>query len=303
MFGKLGQTDTYSTVSTTKETWAAKTLLRPRTPPSIVKWPDPHLSIGQHRSSLRNQNFWDITGPALQKLGPLKAEVQNLLEKHVEHLKPDPKKTSHSTDAPLQYDLFMVGCATDKACPTLIMISPRETTRGRVIKLIKDSKLLEKSDYAGVLLGQCSRHPRYPKSKHPRQIAGDSGLQIENERILRRPVFIKWSNPKPTNGLRIYIPSEDPQKFRRATLGGFLDLTLADTTTMAVGMTVAHVFEFSPTDDGVSNSDEAEGSENDVFAFELDGPVPEGYCEDTTGHDLSAICMNYMPDLFYNNHS
>jgi hypothetical protein len=269
MFEKSGTADTYSTVAKAvakgKETWAAKLMLRTQ-PPAEFKWPDPESSIGRHRSSLGKLNFWDITGPATSLI-PLKKEVKILFDKHVDHLKPDPKKDFSPT---ILFDLFMTGCSDNTACPTLVIICADKSSRGKAIKLVRDSKLLEKPEYSPVLLGQCSKNPRYLNAQLPREIATDSA-PLENAVILRRPVFMNRSDLKPSHGLSIYIPTEGPQKYRKATLGGFLGLTLSNGETVVVGMTVAHAFKPSSAAEVETDS----GSEDDLAEFEFDGPTPE----------------------------
>jgi hypothetical protein len=178
MFEKSGAPDTYSTVPKARETWMAKSMLRTQ-PPAGVKRPDSESSIGRHRSSLGKLNFWDITGPATSLI-PLKKEVKILFDKHVDHLKPDPKKDCSPT---ILFDLFMTGCTEDTACPTLVIICADKSSRGKAIKLVRDSNLLEKPEYSPVLLGQCSKNPRYLNAQLPQEITKGSALDPGNARI------------------------------------------------------------------------------------------------------------------------
>jgi hypothetical protein len=79
------------------------------------------------------------------------------------------------------------------------------------------------------------------------------------------------SDQNPSHGLSIYIPTEGPQRYRKATLGGYLGLTLANGEIVVVGMTVAHAFKPSSAADVEMDS----GSEDDLVEFEFEGPTPE----------------------------
>jgi len=273
MFENSGTADTYSIIPKGKEkrTWTVKSILRTK-PPAEAKWPNPQLSVGRHRSSLGNLNFWDIEGPATS-LTPLKNEVKILFDKHVDHLKPDPKKDCSPI---ILFDLFMAGGTASTACPTLIIISADKDSRGKAIELVRQSKILEKPEYTLVLLAQCSKNPRYLNSRIPREIAMDLALDVGDADTLGRSVFVKRSDPKSSRGLRIYIPTQVPQSFKKATIGGFLSLTLANGETILAGMTVAHVFEPSPAQNAETNDSD---SDDDPVDFEFDGPAPENYSE------------------------
>jgi hypothetical protein len=168
----------------------------------------------------------------------------------------------------------MIGKHETVSCPTLVIISTNKKSRRRIIESIRKSGILDK--YDGVLLGQSSMHPRYPDSGPAKYIAFGSGKRSSRTIPSEVAVYIKSSDRVVGSGTSIYIPigpvSEEPTPFRKATLGGILEMIRKDSR-MIVAMTVAHAFQEEYLDDYAS--DQSEESENEIFEFEFDGPTPD----------------------------
>ncbi|RDW91550.1 hypothetical protein BP5796_02715 [Coleophoma crateriformis] len=232
--------------------------------PTLPKWPNPQASIGTHRCLEKGLNFWDITGPGLGQLKPLRREIQILLSDHSESL-----AQSLRESATVMFDLFMIGATKELACPTLVIISDKKPPRLQVITIIRERQVLQK--YPGVLLGGCSRHPRYPKSNPPQSIATGRDSMEKSMLPLQTRVLFRESAGIPANGLRIYIPQPNSRKLRKATVGGFLDLNSEAFSNMTVGITVAHAFEVIEEDVAF---DSLQDSQNRGLEFCFDGEEP-----------------------------
>jgi hypothetical protein len=108
-----------------------------------------------------------------------------------------------------------------------------------------------------------------------------------------------------TSGTTIYISvegiSKETSRYRKATLGGFLELRREDgsqTRTTIVGMTVAHAFQ-----DLHWTGDTAERlyeSDDDSFEFEFDGPTPDGIFGDDSS---SSRSFKSCKSLLFKGHS
>jgi len=213
--------------------------------------------------------FWEIKDPGRKKLEPLEADVQRLLNDQNEYLK-------LREACNLSFSIFMVGRQETTSCPTLVIISANTISRKKVVGAIRGSRILDK--YEGVLLGQSSRHPRHPHSGPPKQIASGIGQGSSQAAEIGVAVYVKKPGLQLLSGTAIYIPVDDSKthalgRFRKATLGGFLELKRKDGTVITVGMTVAHVFQ--PVDWNQHASLELEKPDEDTFEFEFDGPTPE----------------------------
>ncbi|RDW60708.1 hypothetical protein BP6252_12091 [Coleophoma cylindrospora] len=232
--------------------------------PTLPKWLNPQASFGTHRCLEKGLNFWDITGPSLGQLTLLRREIQILLSDHSESL-----TQSLREPATVMFDLFMIGATKELACPTLAIISEKKGPRLQVITIIRERQVLQK--YPGVLLGGCSRHPRYLKSNSPRSIATGHDSVEKSMLPLQTRVLFRESAGIPANGLQIYIPQPNSRILRKATVGGFLDLSSEAFSNMTVGITVAHAFEV--IDEDIA-SDSLQESQNSGLEFCFDSEEP-----------------------------
>lgn len=203
--------------------------------PQVEKWPHPELSVGNHCCTLGAYDFWEVEDPGRAKLAPLEGEIQQLLNNYNEELKE--REASN-----VSFSVFMVGRSRTTACPTLVVISTSKRSRQKVLDTIRRSKILDK--YPGALLGACPRHPRHPTSGPAQYIASGSEDGSKTRMPLGTRVYIKQDDTLVGNGTPIYVQvSLHEPRFRRATLGGVLQLTLKrGGDPIKVAMTVGHVF-------------------------------------------------------------
>ncbi|KAH7386459.1 hypothetical protein BKA64DRAFT_143978 [Cadophora sp. MPI-SDFR-AT-0126] len=243
--------------------------------PQPVKWSHSQASVGKHCCTFSGKAIWEIQDPGRSILEPLLDKIKRYLNEQSEILR---ESLREREACQFSFDIFMIGRSESTACPTLVFISVNKTSRGKIVKAIRDSGILDTHPY--VLLGQCSKHPRYPDSRPLKPIAFD----VDATSSLAQPngtVYVEKSIADKhmiVSGTTIYISvvpkAEERSRFRKATLGGFLRLTSVDgsqkTTTM-VGMTVAHAFQdLSKSDSTVDHE-----SDNDGFEIEFDGPSPD----------------------------
>lgn len=283
MFERTIDSGSFSEVPTSESSWRAR--LNPNKAPA---WPHPQDSVGKLCCKIGNQIFWEIKDPGRSKLAALEVEIQKFLNDHNEHLKE--RESSN-----ISFSLFMIGKHETVSCPALVIISTNKKSRQKVVESIRKSGILDK--YDGVLLGQSSRHPRYPDSGPAKYIAFGSGKRSSRQIPSEVAVYIKTSDRIVGSGTSIYIPigpvseesaSEESTPFRRATLGGILEMIRKDSR-IIVAMTVAHAFQEEYVDDYAS--DQSEESENEIFEFEFDGPTPDDvFGEDGRKRSSSKSC-------------
>ena len=284
MFERTRDGGSFSEVSTSESSWRAR--LNPNKAPA---WPNPQDSVGKLCCKIGNQIFWEVKDPGRAKLAALEVDIQKFLNDHNEHLKE--RESSN-----ISFSLFMIGKHETISCPTLVVISTNKKSRRRVIESIRKSKILDK--YEGVLLAQSSRHPRYPDSGPAQYIAFDSDKISSRKFPHGVSVYIKSSDWLVGSGTSIYIPvgpvgpvSENLLPFRRATLGGILEMIM-ENSRITVAMTVAHAFQEEYLDDYVS--DQSEASENEMFEFEFDGPTPDDVFGDDGRRSSSSRSCKYL---------
>jgi hypothetical protein len=282
MFERTRDGGSFSEVSTGESSWRAR--LKPNKAPLV--WPNPQDSVGKLCCKIENQIFWEIKDPGRAKLAALEVEIQKFLNDHNEHLKE--RESSN-----ISFSLFMIGKHETVSCPTLVVISTNKKSRRMVVESIRESGILDK--YDGVLLGQSSKHPRYPGSGPAKYIAFDSGQGSSRTFPYGVSVYIKSSDRVVGSGTSIYIPvspvSEESTPFRRATLGGILEMIRKDSR-IVVAMTVAHAFQEEYLDDYAS--DQSEASENEMFEFEFDGPSPDDVFGDDGRRSSSSRSCKYL---------
>jgi hypothetical protein len=281
MFERTRDGGSFSEVPTSESSWRAR--LNPNKAPA---WPNPHDSVGKLCCKIGNQIFWEIKDPGRAKLAALEVEIQKFLNDHNEHLKE--RESSN-----ISFSLFMIGKHETVSCPTLVVISTNKKLRRRVVESIRKSGILDK--YDGVLLGQSSRHPRYPDSGPAKYIAFGAGKKSSRTFPSEIDVYIKSSDRVVGSGTSIYIPvgpvSEESTSFRRATLGGILKM-IRKNSRITVAMTVAHAFQEENLDDYAS--DQSEASENEMFEFEFDGPTPDDVFGDDGRRSSSSKSCKYL---------
>lgn len=296
MFEQAKEAGTFSNIPIKNKNVPLLARLKTQKPtPTPPRWPDPEQSIGKHRWTFGERKFWDIIGPGLKQLAPLLAEATSLLHTHNEYLKEREAST-------MFLDLFMVGKSEASSCPTLLIICTKAIPRQRVVEVIRRSEILDK--YPGVLLGACSKHPRDPLAGSPRSIAfGNKEVVSQTLTALEARVYIKKSDHEMICGTSIYIPIDNHLlngfgRFRRATIGGFLDIKSKDGTTTTVGMTAAHAFEPLSSED-LSDSSEDSKASGFEFEFEFVGPSPEECWGDYSSSNKSQIsCKRPKRDNF-----
>ncbi|PMD57794.1 uncharacterized protein K444DRAFT_24532 [Hyaloscypha bicolor E] len=280
MLQRTRDSGSFSEAPTKESSFLAR--LKPiKAPAPVPRWPDSQDSVGKHCCKVGEQNFWEVKDPGREKLVTLKLEVRLLLNTHNEHLK-------EREACNVYFAIFMVGREETACCPTLVIISSNKSARQKVIEVIRSNGILDK--YEGVLLAGSSKHPRYPRSAPAEFIA--FGLEIDASRSFPSgvAVYIQKSITKITSGTWIYIPigttTMDVSQFRRATIGGFLDLITEDDVRTTVGMTVAHAFQ---EQDRGSMPNQSEVSEDDDdFEFEFDGPTPDNIFGKGSSADYSS---------------
>jgi hypothetical protein len=279
-----------SQVTKSEPSWLAR--LVPNKAPTVPpKWPSPEESVGKRCYNIGFMTFWEIKDPRREKLVPLELEVQQLLNTHNEHLMQ--REASN-----LSFSIFMVGRHETASCPILVIISTNKKSRQRVVDTIRRSGILEK--YEGVLLGGSSKHPRYPDSGPAQYIPFDTEDGPSRTFVLGVAVYIKKSVSQVTSGTAIYIPHDtiSPEvsqlgRFRKATLGGFLELKRQDGTSLTVGMTAAHVFPQLEFDD--DTSDQSEAPEDDTFEFDFNSPTPDTIFSDDSSANSSLKSCRFSP--------
>ena len=223
--------------------------LFPRRTPS-KPWPSPKDSIGQKRGIIKGQQFWDVTGPALEQARKIKPAVSALLATYNEC---DYFQGYPATSAIL-FDVFMVmkvGLTEDTACPALVIICQRPEIPKQIGKRIRESKLLE--NYPGFKFLGSTRDPRFPSGPGPQFIA--YGDEFGQNLVPGVGVYASRQQSSLQSGCTIYVRQKESDTFREATLGGFL--SLSESEPMVVGMTAAHVFDdFQDIDSRSEVSDE-----------------------------------------------
>lgn len=271
-------------MTTITQTWLPIRLLQDHPIPTAEhQWSDIEASIGDYRSTRGAEKYWDIIGPIRETTNQLKAEIKTIFDLHAEDLK-------NRDSITLMYEVFMVGSSKSLANPTLIIICHQKSTRKKAMKLIEAGKILEKPCYLGVRIDSASRHPRYPKSRTPQAIGSEIDLfdqltfvhsRQNGEAILgshlspaqRTPVFIRKGQAL-SCGLTIFVPTGKRGQFKKATLGGFLDITRDHGKRSTMGLTVAHAFEFQTQEFSYTEDDsDSEGSSLD---FKFEEPIDEG---------------------------
>jgi len=287
MFERAKEPASFSEVPIKEESFLAR--LKPNKERVVPKrWPNPQESVGKRCCNIGEQIFWEIKDPAQTKLASLELEVQKLLNDHNEDLK-------EREACNLSFSLFMVGRHEMASCPTLVIISTNKKSRQKVINTIRSNGILEK--YEGVLLGAASRHPRHPASG-PAQYIAKIGLDTEDSSSRSFPqgivVYTKKSFTELTLGMEIYVPvnpqssgihipgamnSEGISPFRKATLGGFLELQWQNGEKETVGMSVAHAFDDRTELTERFKRDQSEDPDEGTPDFEFDGPTPDDYPE------------------------
>jgi hypothetical protein len=270
---------TFSKLPSTDQTWRTRLISSDLPPPRDTSL-DLKPFIGKYIGTHKTQKFWNLAEPGKEKFKSLRAEVKSLLDSHDESLKERESCT-------VLLELFMIGKGEEQACPTLVVICAKKRPRKRVAKLIQKSGIL---DPYCVSLGAASQDPRY----HGTVQSVASGPEGETMDIMPHGtmVYTKPSNSKLLCGRSIYVPLEenvlgDRRRFRRATVGGLLNLKFSDGGGLMVGMTVRHAFEMLSAEKIDSQiSDESDDSD---FEFEFIGPSPEGslLCD---GDDSTATC-------------
>jgi hypothetical protein len=283
MFEQLKEAKSFSEIPITEESWLAR-LKHKKATPAPTKWPNPQQSVGTYCCNFGDQTFWEVKDPGRQQLAPLEVEVQQLLNTHNEQFK-------EREACNLSFSLFMVGQKDTSSCPTLVIISANKQSRQKVVDTIRSSKILEK--YPGVSLGVSSKHPRHPHSGPAKYIAFGEKDGLSNSFPSGVSVYTRKPGPQVTSGTSVYIPVDDfipgeMGRFRRATLGGFLDLERKDGKFATVGITVAHAFQ--SIDWNLDASDHSEVSDDDTFEFEFDGPTPDSLFDDESMDQPSPTC-------------
>jgi hypothetical protein len=297
MSGRSKEPALYTEVPIREEKSLRATLMPHRTrAPIPAKWLNPQASVGKRCCNIGELIFWEIQDPGRAGLIPLKGEIQGFLNDHNENLNEHLKKREACN---LGFDIFMVGRSESTSCPTLVIISSNRKSRSKVVEAIRKSGILDK--YEGVLLGKSSKHPRYPDSGPAEWIA--SGIDVVSSRTQSDgAVYIDKSVADDgyiTSGTTIYISvepiSKETSRFRKATLGGFLELRKEDgeqMRTTIVGMTAAHAFQDLHWND--NTVDQLYESDDDSFEFELDGPTPDGIFGDDSSSSRSFKSCKFL---------
>ena len=119
----------------------------------------PESSVGAKRGVIKKLQFWDVSGPALEKANRLKPTISTLLN---EHNKCHTFRTLKSSFATL-FEVFMVakiGTPSESACPALVIICPITKLSEEIGKVIHRSKVLE--SYPGFKFLASKQDPRLP---------------------------------------------------------------------------------------------------------------------------------------------
>jgi hypothetical protein len=257
---------TFSKLSSTNQTWRTK-LIPNNLPPPRDTSIDLAPFIGDYIGTHKSQKFWNLAEPGKEKFKSLKAEVKHLLDSHNESLKERESCT-------VLIELFMIGKGKEKARPTLVVFCTKRGPRKRVVELIQKSGML---DLYCVFLGAASQDPRYPGTVQ--SVASGPGGESMDIMPHGTAIYTKLSNTKLLCGRSIYVPLEEKmlgarRRFRKATIGGLLNLTFSDGKDLMVGMTVRHAFEMLRV--GEIDSQISDESDDNDFEFEFVGPSPEG---------------------------
>ena len=266
MFNQSSNDDSYSQISIRQPTLFTRLAPKVSNQPTGGKWEG---SIGQHCWTYRGLNFWEAIGTAREQSHGLELEIKSLLESFNES---DDSFRNRTCPTLIMYRVYMVGLSLERANPTLIVSCENKKVRKMITTMIQASKILEK--YPGFRLGESTNDPRYPRSKMPKRKAPSPTANYPSSTFDDVRVFVKGRDRQVACGTAIYIQQRDPQKFRKATIGGFLHMVTKENSLITVGVTVAHAFDDFLVEDAVF--DEMDESESDV-EFEFVGDTPEDW--------------------------
>lgn len=190
---------------------------------------------------IKGHQFWDVSGRALEMSKTLKPAVSSLLARHSES---DISKGFEPSPTIL-FDVFMVlkvGLSMVAVHPALVIICQYKEINRRVGKIIRHSNIL--ANYLGFRVLGSTRDPRLPNGPGiPQFIA--NGDEIGQKAVPGFDIYVQRSETCLKRGTAIYVCQKEPGTFRKATLGGFLELDTKPSTKFVVGMTVAHAFDTS----------------------------------------------------------
>jgi hypothetical protein len=226
---------------------------------SVVRWQSPELSIGRACTPIAKQKCWEVTGPVETLARGLFQAVKELLDGYNELL-----YDGEPVQSLVMFNLFMIGHNQSKASPTLLVSCERKRPRQRAMKLIRESGILHRPEYAGVRLAESPLPPVGlcpPVPLGSQDVAGSSSFPLPR---LAQNVF--WTPKFPPIGAQLYMGFNvtDAVYTTRATLGG---VVIVDD--VFYGLTVAHNF-IGQKDPPVIADDE------DGFELSFDDYVEDG---------------------------
>lgn len=133
------------------------------------KWDNPQASIGKQVAATRIKTIWEASGPALelfeQRIFHAIEETLNLNKEHLD----SEEESSHT----ISFHLWMVGRKPESAQPTIIFTSKSAALRTKVVKVIKEDRVL--AEFPGIALKSMNRMPAIPMGYQSNSAFSSSG--------------------------------------------------------------------------------------------------------------------------------
>lgn len=206
-----------------------------------TRWPDPEPCCGRFYCKLKERdNCWEATGEVQSiyldhLIDPINDVTSDVLENLGRNLSYRPI---------FSHNIYMVGQEKRKSNPIIFFCCEDESARTKARNIVTSScEILKK--YPGIRLGDMSFAPECNATPDIPTRITDSDPSIQQDssplRVFIKPDVLSPGERIPGIGVPIVFDLDEQNKYRHATIGGFI--TLGSGT--IYGLTTAHGFQKS----------------------------------------------------------